>query len=134
MLSCQDRARSPWTHGTQPRGLALTTRKDHRNTEAGEAALHRTIVLDAAHAETPGEGDFLGPFVGTLSKGDQNPKDKAIRAQVLVIVEHGASSALMFRKEGETEGRAANPGRWILVDLIWNGTTAREVQQRTRRA
>ena len=101
--------------------------------KAGEVALHGriSIVLDAAHSENPGEGDFLGPCVEILSKGDQKPKDKAIREQVLVGEEHGASSAL--RKEGETEGRTANPGRWVLVDLIWNGTTAREERQRTRR-
>ena len=73
----------------------------------------------------------MGPCVEILCKGDQKPKDKAIREQVLVGEEHGASSAL--RKEGETEGRTVNPGRWVLVDLIWNGTTAREERQRTRR-
>ena len=68
--------------------------------------------MDAAHAEDPGEADFLGPCVEILSKGDQKPKDKAIREQVLVGEEHGASSAL--RKEGETEGRTVNLGRWVL--------------------
>ena len=51
----------------------------------------------------------MGPCDEILSKGDQKPKDIAIREQILVGGEHGASSALM--KEGETEGRTVNPGR-----------------------
>ena len=84
--------------------------------KAGAVTLHGRIVLDAAYAENPGEGDFLGPCVEILSKGDQKPKDKAIREQALVGEEHSASSAL--RKEGETEGRTANAGRCVLLDLI----------------
>ena len=63
-------------------------------------------------------------------KGDQKPKDKAmrVRAQMLVGVEHGTARAL--RKGRETEGRAVNPGRWVsvLVELTPNAnrTSARE--------
>ena len=99
--------------------------------ECRRSSTPRKIVLDAAHAEHSGEGDVLGPCVEILSKGDQKPKDKAIREQVLVGEERCAWIAL--RKEGETEGRTVNPCRWVLVDLSWNGTTAREERQKTRR-
>ena len=76
-------------------------------------ALHRRAVLDAEHAEAIGEEGPLGPCAKTTSKGDQIPKDKAIifcdREQVLVGVEHGASSAL--RKEGETGGTPREGGK-----------------------
>ena len=110
--------------------------------KAGEVAIalhgRPRIVLDAAHmhAENPGEGGFLGPCAGNLSKGDQKPEDKAVREHVLVGEEHGASSAL--RKElfeRETEGRTVNPGscRWVLVDMIWNWATSRADRKRARR-
>ena len=114
------------SQGNWPWPLAKIT----ETRKAGEVALHGRIALGAAHAENPGEGDFLGPCIcvhveilSKLVKGDQKPKDKAAREQVLVGVMHGASSAL--REEGETEGRAANPGRWVLVDLIWNNSKRR---------
>ena len=91
--------------------------------------MHADIPSGLANSKaTP----WVHDSVEILSKGDQKPKDKAMREQVLVGVEHSAWSAL--RQARETEGRATNPGKWVLVELIWNGTTAREERHRTRRA